>query len=149
MPDAVTGTWVPDPERVAATNVARLMRRHGIAGLAELRRRSVEDTSWYWDAVVDDLGIPFSVPYERVVDERAGAPWARWFAGGQVNVAHACVDRWRDDPQSATASIPSPLKASSSRRTSGCAPGATQSGTTTPPRSRAAAGRPRPAPKTC
>ena len=101
MPDAVTGTWVPDPERVAATNVARLMRRHGIAGLAELRRRSVEDTSWYWDAVVDDLGIPFSVPYERVVDERAGAPWARWFAGGQVNVAHACVDRWRDDPQTA------------------------------------------------
>ena len=35
--------WEPTPEYVERANVTRLMRRHGIESIAELRRRSVED----------------------------------------------------------------------------------------------------------
>src|SRR3954454_13467798 len=74
------------------------MRAHGIATIDELRRRSVQDVEWYWDAVVKDLGLEFSTPYEDVLDDSGGAPWAKWFTGGRVNLVWNCVDRWSDGP---------------------------------------------------
>jgi acetyl-CoA synthetase len=85
--------WRPTPEYIENANVTRLMRAHGIDSIDELRRRSVEDIAWFWDAVVKDLPIEFSTPYERVVDVSAGIPWAKWFVGGHVNLTHNCVDR--------------------------------------------------------
>ena len=99
--------WEPTPEYVERANVTRLMRAHGIESIDELRRRSVEDVEWYWDAAVKDLGIEFSVPYERVMDDSRGVPWATWFTGGRVNLVHNCVDRWadRDDTRDRVALI--------------------------------------------
>lgn len=79
------------------------MRRHGIAERQELLRRSVDDPSWFWDAVVQDLGIPWLTPYDRVLDTDRGIEWATWFTGGRVNVAHACVDVWSEATPSAVA----------------------------------------------
>jgi acetyl-CoA synthetase len=86
--------WRPSAEYVERANVTRLMRAHGIADINELRRRSVDDVEWYWDAVVKDLGLEFSTPYESVLDLSRGAPWATWFTGGRVNLVWNCVDRW-------------------------------------------------------
>src|SRR5919206_58317 len=47
--------WTPHAEYVERANVTRLMRSNGIRDIDELRRRSVEDIEWYWDAVVKDL----------------------------------------------------------------------------------------------
>jgi acetyl-CoA synthetase len=85
--------WRPTPEYVENANVTRLMRAHGIDSIDELRRRSVEDMEWFWDAVVKDLGIGFSQPYERVMDDSGGPAWTRWFVGGKVNLAYNCVDK--------------------------------------------------------
>jgi acetyl-CoA synthetase len=86
--------WLPTSTYVEHANVTRLMRSHRIDSLGELRRRATEDIAWFWDAVVTDLGIDFSVPYEEVVDTTAGAPWATWFVGGQLNLATTCLERW-------------------------------------------------------
>lgn len=86
--------WRPDEERASRTHTARFMARHGIATYDELYARSIDDPEWFWDAVVDYLGIPFTQPYHQVMDLSRGAPWARWFVGGQVNLSAACVDRW-------------------------------------------------------
>jgi acetyl-CoA synthetase len=91
--------WEPTPEYVERANVTRLMRAHGIDSIDELRRRSVEDVEWYWDAAVRDLGLEFHTPYERVLDTSAGIPWATWFEGGRVNLVHNCVDRWAERPE--------------------------------------------------
>ncbi len=93
--------WEPTPEYVERANVTRLMRSHGIDSIDELRRRSVDDVSWYWDAAVRDLDIRFKTPYSKVLDTSAGVPWAKWFIDGRVNIATACVDRWADDPERA------------------------------------------------
>jgi acetyl-CoA synthetase len=85
--------WRPTPEYVENANVTRLMRAHGVGSIDELRRRSVEDMEWFWDAVVKDLGIEFTTPYERVLDASDGIPWTKWFIGGHVNLTHNCVDR--------------------------------------------------------
>jgi acetyl-CoA synthetase len=89
--------WRPTAQYVERANVTRLMRTHGIASLAQLRRRSVQDIEWFWDAVVADLGIEFSRRYTSVLDRSHGIEWARWFADGQINVADACVGRWASD----------------------------------------------------
>ncbi|HEX8074060.1 MAG TPA: AMP-binding protein [Thermoleophilaceae bacterium] len=88
--------WQPTPEYVERAHVTRLMRAHGIESIDELRRRSVEDVEWYWDAAVKDLGIEFSTPYTRVLDTSKGVPWATWFEGGRVNLVSCCVDRWAE-----------------------------------------------------
>jgi acetyl-CoA synthetase len=93
--------WSPSPEQVARANVTRLMGRAGTGSLAELRRRSCRDPAWFWDLVVEDLGIPFATPYREVLDESAGMARARWFLGGRVNLAAACLERRRGDPAEA------------------------------------------------
>ena len=86
--------WSPTDEYVERANVTRFMRTHGIETYEDLIRRSIEDTEWFWDAVVRDLDIEFLEPYEQVRDLSRGVEWATWFGGGRVNLAHQCVDRW-------------------------------------------------------
>jgi acetyl-CoA synthetase len=69
------------------------MARHGIGTIGELRRRSVADTAWFWNAAQEDMGIEWSRRYVEVRDDSGGFPWTRWFVGGRVNVTHNCVDR--------------------------------------------------------
>jgi acetyl-CoA synthetase len=89
-----TTLWRPqDHPWTADSHVARFMARHGLATLAELRRRSVSDTAWFWDAALGDMGIEWFRRYDRVRDDSGGFPFTRWFVGGQVNVTHNCVDR--------------------------------------------------------
>src|SRR2546428_13453107 len=72
------------------------MRAHGIGSYDELVKRSQDDIEWFWDAVVKDLGVEFFEPYTQVLDQSEGTPWAKWFTGGRVNLAHNCLDRWAE-----------------------------------------------------
>ncbi|HEV7134258.1 MAG TPA: AMP-binding protein [Gaiellaceae bacterium] len=86
--------WRPSAEVVEAANVTRLGRALGAADYHALHRISVEEPDRFWPAVVADLGIEFSTPWERVVDRSRGPEWATWFTGGRVNAARVCVHRW-------------------------------------------------------
>lgn len=88
--------WQPAREQADSTNTARFMSAHGIADLPGLRSRSAEDPEWFWEAVVDYLGLPFDRPWRTVRDTSRGHPWATWFVGGNFNLSRACVDRWAD-----------------------------------------------------
>ncbi len=90
--------WRPDPETVGRSRLHQFMAKHGLAGLDELQRRSVEDPEWFWDAVVEDIPIDFYEPYERVLDVSAGIQWPRWYSGGVMNIVHSCLDRHRGTP---------------------------------------------------
>jgi acetyl-CoA synthetase len=88
---------VPPPELVERANLTRLARRLGAAGYHELHRISVEEPGRFWPAVIDDLGIRFSTPWDSVVDISRGPEWATWFAGGRLNLARVCLhDRASD-----------------------------------------------------
>src|SRR5690242_15939606 len=74
------------------------MAAHGFDDFEALRRRSIDDPEWFWDAFVRFVGIPFATPYSGVLDESRGIEWATWFTDGRTNAASVCVDRWADDP---------------------------------------------------
>jgi acetyl-CoA synthetase len=90
--------WTPGPEYLESARVARFARSNGIEGIADLRARSVADVAWYWDAVVKDLGLTFSTPYTRVLDDSHGIADPDWFVGGELNVSDVCLARWAADP---------------------------------------------------
>jgi acetyl-CoA synthetase len=85
--------WRPSPETAQRSRIGRFMAAHGIASVPELHARSIEDPEWYWTAVCRDLGLEWSRPYRRVLDTSGGLAWARWFDGGELNLAANCVDR--------------------------------------------------------
>jgi acetyl-CoA synthetase len=95
--------WRPTEDHIEHANITRFMRAHGIVAYEDLVARSQGDIAWFWDAVVRDLGIEFFEPYERVLDVSEGIPWAKWFLGGTVNLAHVTCDTWAARTPQATA----------------------------------------------
>ena len=52
--------------------------------------RSIDEPEWFWDAVVRFLGLPFSTPYDRVLDTSRRHP-----VGDVVHRRHAATSRRR------------------------------------------------------
>jgi acetyl-CoA synthetase len=102
VPDFV---WSPTPEVLETANLTRLARLLGCADYHELHRVSVEEPERFWPAVVEDLGLQFAAPWERVLDESAGVEWARWFVGGRLNLARSCVHDWAERTPDASAAV--------------------------------------------
>ena len=90
--------WRPSDEIVAQSRLKQFMDRHDIASLEELQRRSTEDIEWFWTAVLNELGIEFYSPYERILDTSRGIAWPRWCCGGKMNIVHNCLDKWKGTP---------------------------------------------------
>lgn len=96
MPTTPTAAWHPPADAWDTTRVGRFATEHGIRDMPTLVDRSIRDPEWFWDAVVAHLGIPFTSPYEQVLDRTGGIPWTTWFTGGRTNLADACCDRWAE-----------------------------------------------------
>src|SRR5437588_12420431 len=88
--------WRPTADVIAASRLTRLLRKLQVPSLEALHKRSVEEPEWYWDAVVRDLGLRWTQPYTRVLDDSRGVMWPRWFEGGLLNFTDNCVDRHID-----------------------------------------------------
>lgn len=87
--------WQPTPEWIAQTNVWRYMRRLGIHTREEFIAHSQRHLEEFWASIIDEVGIEWFTPYERVLDSSNGVEWARWFVDGKLNIAHNCLDRHR------------------------------------------------------
>ena len=90
--------WRPTPEQAGRSRLAAFMKAHHISSFEELLRRSTDDIEWFWDAVIQDLGVRFSTPYRTILDTSAGEPWSRWCVGGRLNIVESCLDKWMGTP---------------------------------------------------
>ncbi|HEX3807936.1 MAG TPA: AMP-binding protein [Gaiellaceae bacterium] len=97
--------WMPDVETRERANATRLLRRSGAASWDDLQRRSWQEPEWFWPLCIDDVGIEFSRPWERVLDDSRGPEWATWFTGGTVSIARNCVHRWAERTPDALAAV--------------------------------------------
>jgi acetyl-CoA synthetase len=90
--------WRPSADLIARSRLRQFMDRHGIGGLEDLQRRSTEEIDWFWNAIIQELGIEFFKPYERILDLTGGIAWPRWCVGGKMNIVHNCLDKWHGAP---------------------------------------------------
>ncbi len=86
--------WFPGD--VDATNVGRFTAQHGVADFESLRAKSVAEPGWFWDAVVQHLGIKFRAPYTEVLNVDNGIPWATWFTNGKLNAVDTLLGQPAD-----------------------------------------------------
>jgi acetyl-CoA synthetase len=76
------------------------MQQHHSASYPALCERAAREPDWFWDALVKELGIVWSTPYDAVMDSSAGLPFTRWFPGGLLNAYDSAVVRHRlSDPE--------------------------------------------------
>jgi acetyl-CoA synthetase len=93
--------YEPDEAFVQESNVYAFMQEHGIEGFEELHERTVSAVDgveasgleWFWDEVVDHLGLEFDEGYDQVRDASDGPQFTEWYVGGRLNIAHNTVDR--------------------------------------------------------
>ncbi|MFC7215683.1 AMP-binding protein [Saliphagus sp. GCM10025334] len=90
----------PDEAFAESTNVRAFMREYGIEDYDDLIERTTTDrgdgesgVEWFWDELVDYLGIDFYADYDRVRDDSDGPQFTDWYPGGELNIAHNTVDR--------------------------------------------------------
>jgi len=90
--------WRPTTDHIERANLTQFMRQHYIADFNELMRRSTKDVAWYTDALFKYLNIEFYEPYTQVVDLSKGIQWPQWCIGGEMNIAHNCLDKYIGTP---------------------------------------------------
>ncbi|MFP4188404.1 MAG: AMP-binding protein, partial [Halobacteriales archaeon] len=83
----------PSQEFVESTNVWEFMQEYGIKDYDELIERTCGDPDWFWDEIVDYLGLEFYDDYDEVRDNSDGPQFTDWYPGASVNIAHNTVDR--------------------------------------------------------
>ncbi len=84
--------YEPDRETIESTNVYEFMERYDIEDYDALIERS-QNVEWFWDELVEYLGIDFYEEYDRVRDDTEGPQFTDWYPGGTINIAHNTVDR--------------------------------------------------------
>src|SRR4051794_31252308 len=75
----VQSAYAPSPEFTAQANATE-----------ELYREAEKDRLAFWAEQANRLS--WDTPFDEVLDW-SGAPVAKWFVGGRLNVAYNCVDR--------------------------------------------------------
>ncbi|WP_277552456.1 AMP-binding protein [Halobaculum limi] len=99
--DTSTVVHRPDEAVAEATNVRAFERAYGIDGYEALIERTTTELAgepnsgvdWFWDELVDYLGVEFDEAYDAVRDDTDGPQFTDWYPGGRINVAHNVLDR--------------------------------------------------------
>ncbi|GAA0252493.1 AMP-binding protein [Haladaptatus pallidirubidus] len=83
----------PSDEFVESTNVWQFMQEYDIADYEELIEKTCGEVDWFWDELVEYLGIEFYEEYDAVRDDSDGPQFSDWYSGGKINIAHNTLDR--------------------------------------------------------
>ena len=94
LPGAGSIAWTPGTERMAGSNLQAFLDRWQLTCFDDLMERSTADVEWFTGAVLEFLGIRFSVAPERSVDLTPGIQQPVWCPGGRMNITASCLDRW-------------------------------------------------------
>ena len=86
--------WRPSGYYRTESRLARFVDAHGYEGVEDLRPDTTEALAAFWERAVEDVGVVWETPYESVLDLSDGVPFARWFAGGELNATATLLDRW-------------------------------------------------------
>ncbi|MGE5807520.1 MAG: AMP-binding protein [Nitrospirota bacterium] len=86
--------WQPSDDYIKRSRLKRFMDKYGLRDFGELLARSTDDIEWFWNAVMEDLGIEFYQPYDKVVDLSGGIQFPKWCVNGKLNIIHNMLDKY-------------------------------------------------------
>ena len=84
--------WVPDPESITQTNLAKLMRDRGVDTYDALFEWSIADRFGFWQEMIEILHIRFRQNAERLVADNSEVESPDWLPGATLNIADNCFN---------------------------------------------------------
>ncbi len=78
---------------VQEANVKRVMDELGLKTYREFVKKSVDELEWFWDELNNFIDVAWFKEYNQVLDTSQGIMWAKWYRGGEMNVAYNSLDR--------------------------------------------------------
>ena len=84
--------WIPDPDSIAKTNLAELMRDRGVDTYEALFKWSVEDRFGFWQEMIKTLHIRFKQNAKRLVADEREVESPDWLPGATLNIADNCFN---------------------------------------------------------
>jgi acetyl-CoA synthetase len=85
--------WYPSDAFKRASNWSAFIAAEGLADYASLESKAARDPKWFWDALIRFLGVQFTKPYTRVLDQSKGIEWPQWCIGATGNMTLSLIDR--------------------------------------------------------
>lgn len=87
--------WLlPDDRR--ATSEQRFLSFIGVPELEQGYDWSISAPEEFWLKTIEFLDIPFLTSPQSILETGSHMSAARWFVGGSINLAHACLAKWQD-----------------------------------------------------
>ena len=85
--------WYPSDAFKRSSNWSAFISAERLADYAALEYKASLDPEWFWDALVRFLGVQFTKPYTRVLDQSKGIEWPQWCVGATGNMTLSLIDR--------------------------------------------------------
>ncbi|KAL9243339.1 hypothetical protein vseg_017238 [Gypsophila vaccaria] len=94
--------WLPLLESAKLTNIGQLLERRGkellgrqyrdpMSSFSDFQEFSVLNPEVYWQIILKEMGILFSRPPERILNENSSYPGGQWLPGCSLNPAKNCL----------------------------------------------------------
>lgn len=85
--------WYPSDAFKRESNWAAFIAAEGLRDYAMLEAKATQEPEWFWDALVRFLGVQFTKPYTRILDQSNGIEWPQWCIGATGNMTLSLLDR--------------------------------------------------------
>ena len=95
--------YQPKASWIQKSHIQHLIEKANCKTYKELRQKAEENTEWFWDLALKDMGLEFSQAYTRLL--AAGLPWPKWAENGEISIVENCMDRHLRKHASKTALI--------------------------------------------
>src|SRR5690349_13367928 len=82
--------WFPTYKFVKTTNIFRFMQKLNFDDYQLFYNWSVTHYPEFWEAMVKELNIIFTKPYQSIIDLSDGMESPHWFKGAKLNIINSC-----------------------------------------------------------
>ncbi len=82
--------WIPQPEQIRQTNLYRSIQKAGFGSYEDFYRFSIENKEKFWEFTLEQLGIQFHKPYQKILDLSKGIESPYWLSGAKINITDSC-----------------------------------------------------------
>lgn len=89
--------WIPNENYIQNTRLYKWMSQLGFKNYDQFYQKSIDDTSWFWNEVVKEIGIEWSKPYSETVEFHRGIKYPNWFPNGKLNIIQTAINKWAND----------------------------------------------------
>jgi len=89
-------------EWIQTSHIQKLCEQTGLT-YPQLKKKAAENTPWFWETALADMGISFETPYSTLLKD--GLPFPKWALDGQISIVHHCIDRHLNKRGKSTALI--------------------------------------------